>query len=144
MAIAAAPVMVSAEWLAPARPTRTIPVLVTGPLAAAVVPGLLGTGVALLAGVVPPTIAAVLVLTAGGATAVVCTAVGTAAAVVAAGVLVVETTVVDTVIVSVGFPPPQSAVTVYLPEAFEAIIAVPEKLIEVVVTDADPPTNADE
>jgi hypothetical protein len=147
-AMAAAPVMVSAEWLAPAKPTLTIPVLVTGPLAAAVVPmpGLLGTGVVLLAGAVPPMMAAELVLTGtGGATAVVGTALGTVAAgVVAAGWLVVVVTPAETVMVNDGFPPPQSAVTVYLPEAFEAIIAVPEKLIWVVVTVATPPTNADE
>jgi hypothetical protein len=131
-----------------------MPVLVTGPLLAAVVPpiacapvlaALLGAGVALFAGVVPPTIAAELVETGGGATAVVRTGLGEAAACdVVTGWLVVTETAPETVMVTVGLPPPQSAVTVYWPEAFEAIIAVPEKLIEVVVTDAAPPTNADE
>jgi hypothetical protein len=75
----------------------------------------------------------------------VCTALGEGAGgrVVGTGWLGV-TTAPLTVMFTVGLPVPQSAVTVYVPEAPGAIVALPEKLIELCVTDAEPPTNAGE
>jgi hypothetical protein len=54
------------------------------------------------------------------------------------------TTVPLTLMVTEGLPVPQSAVTAYEPEALDAIVAEPEKLICVWVTVAEPPTKAAE
>jgi hypothetical protein len=58
------------------------------------------------------------------------------------GWVVVTVVVPETVMVTEGLPVPQSAVTVYVPEAPDAMVALPEKLIELWVTDAEPPAKA--
>ena len=50
----------------------------------------------------------------------------------------------ETVMVTDGLPGPQSALTVYDPEADGEIVADPLKLICVFEIDAEPPTKADE
>lgn len=155
--MAAAPAVVSALRLDPARPTRTMPVLVTGPFPAAAIPGVadvagppiaiappLAVGAAGLAVVafVPP-IAALLVAT-GGLAAPWFIAPDEVGGVVAGCVVGGAPAEPETVMFTDGLPVPQSAVTVYVPEAPGSMVAVPEKLIELCVTEADPLTKAEE
>src|SRR5579885_62664 len=118
-AIAAAPAVVNAE-LDPARPTRTMPVLVTGPFPAAVIPGVgdiawaapppmaiappLAVGEAgLVVWFIPPPIAALLVATGGGTAAA-----GDEVGCFVGGGTAEPATVMVT---GLGLPAPQSAVT---------------------------------
>src|SRR5579884_3791361 len=124
-AIAAAPAVVNAE-LDPARPTRTMPVLVTGPFPAAVIPGVgdiawaapppmaiappLAVGEAgLVVWFIPPPIAALLVATGGGtAAAEVWAMAGDDGGCVVGGATAEPATVM---VNGLGLPAPQSAVT---------------------------------
>src|SRR5947209_11138636 len=128
-AMAAAPAVVSAERLDPARPTRTMPVLVTGPFPAAAMPGVadiacpapapmaiappLAVGEAGLAVVafIPP-IAALLVAAGGMAAPVVPITGDEVGGLVAGCVVGGAPTEPETVMFTDGLPLPQSAVTV--------------------------------